>query len=95
MHLLLAIIYQAQHRPIERDYEAGRWDIRETVEQREDHRERNMETEEGGYEREQGSTIRFFFLGQYVRFVLALPIFSMVPGQKIMIMMIYLFYLLF
>lgn len=61
MHLLLVIIYQAQHRPIERDYKAGRWDIRETVEQREDHRERNMETEKGGYEREQGSTIRFFF----------------------------------
>lgn len=47
MHLLLAIIYQAQHRPTKRDYKAGRWDIRETVEQKEDHRERNMETERG------------------------------------------------
>jgi len=61
MHLLLPIIYQVQHWAIERDYKAGRWDIRETVEQREDHKERNMETEKGGYEREQGSAIRIFF----------------------------------
>lgn len=54
MHLLLAIIYQAQHRPTERDHKAGRWDIRETVEQLEDHRERSMETEKSGHEREQG-----------------------------------------
>jgi len=61
MHLLLSIIYQVQHWAIERDYKAERWDIRETVEQREDHKERNMETEKGGYEREQGSAIRIFF----------------------------------